>query len=168
VRGRCATASRPLALVRRKRAAFAALDDARERAERGRRELVAAVSRVSPAATFALAAAELAGTGERTRERWLSQVRAHQRALEGAAFDRVYGVELYDAPHGRLRITWGPDPTDPSDAPPSYADLPRFAYVPESAAAALRGALPDVAWLLASNVGLLAAAVVGFVRYEVR
>ena len=156
-------------MFRRKRAAFAALDDARERAERGRRALVAVVSRASPAATFALAAAGLAGTGDRSRERWLGQVRAHQRALEGAAFDRVYGVELYDARQpGRLRVTWGPDPSDPADLPPAYADLPRFAYVAESAGEALRAALPDVAWLLACNACLLAAAVVGFVRYEVR
>lgn len=127
------------------------------------------MSRASPAATFALAAAGLAGTGDRTRERWLAQVRAHQRALESAAFDRVYGVELYDARQPRrLRVTWGPDPSDPADLPPAYADLPRFAYVAESAGEALRAALPDVAWLLACNAGLLAAAVVGFVRYEVR
>lgn len=155
-------------MFRRKRAAFAALDDARERSEHGRRALVAAVSRVSPAATFAFAASDLAGTGERTRERWLSQVRAHQRALEAAAFDHVYGVELYDARAGRLRVTWGPDPTDPADMPPAYADLPRFAFVAESAGEAVRATIPDVAWLFACNALLLAAAVAGFVRYEVR
>lgn len=155
-------------MFRRKRAAFAALDGARERAEQAHHALVVAVSRASPAATFALAAGDLAGTGERTRERWLAQVRAHQHALEGAAFDRVYGVELFAARDGKLRITWGPDPTDPADVPPAYGDLPRFAYVDESTAEAVRAALPDVAWLLVCNACLLAAAVAGFVRYEVR
>ncbi|HET7458694.1 MAG TPA: ABC transporter permease subunit [Gemmatimonadaceae bacterium] len=154
-------------MFRRKRAAFAALDGDREHATRARHAIVVAVSRASPAATFALAAAELAGTGERTRQRWLAQVRAQQRALESAAFDHVYGVELFAARMGKLRITWAPDPTDPADLPPSYTDLPRFAYVDEPVGAALRAALPDVAWLLGCNLCLLGAAVAGFVRYEV-
>ena len=155
-------------LFRRKRAALAAIDDARERDLRRQRALADAVARLSPAATFGALAADLAGTGERTALRWRTQVRAHQRALESAAFDHVYGVELFVARYGKLRVTWGPDPRDPADTPPRYADLPSFAYVAEPAGDALLAALPGFLYLAGCNVVLLAAAVAGFARYEVR
>lgn len=155
-------------LFRRKRASFAALEDRRERAARRQRTLAGRVARLSPAAAFASLAADLAGTGERTGHRWRAQVRAHQQSLERVAFDRVYGVELFDARRDRLRVTWGPDPFDPADTPPAYADLPSFAYVAEPPREALVAALPGVLYLVGCNVVLLAAAVAAFARYEVR
>ena len=155
-------------MFRRKRAAFAAIEDARDREARRQRALAGLVARLSPAASFATIAADLAGTGERTRERWQAQVRAHQHDLESAAFDRVFGVELFAARYGRLRMTWGPDPSDPADAPPDYDDLPRFAYVAERPGEAVAAAMPGMLYLAACNGALLAAAVAGFVRYEVR
>ena len=156
------------ALFRRKRAALATIDDDHDRASSRQRALAAAVAHLSPAATFAALAADLAGTGRRTADRWHAQVRAHQRTLEHAAFDNVFGVELFAARFDRLRITWGPDPRDPADTPPAYADLPAFTYSPEPTPNALLATLPGFLYLLGCNAILLATAIASFARFEVR
>ena len=156
------------ALFRRKRAALAGIDDAHDRDARRQRAIASAVARLSPSATFGALAADLADTGPRSADRWRSQVRAHQRTLEHAAFDNVFGVELFAARLDGLRVTWGPDPRDPADTPPSYADLPAFTYVPERTRDALLATLPGFLYLAACNALLLAGAVAAFTRYEVR
>jgi ABC-2 type transport system permease protein len=155
-------------LFRRKRTALATIDDAHDRAAYRQRAMASAIGHISPAATFAALAADLAGTGPRTTDRWYAQVRAHQQALEHAAFDRVFGVELFAPRLDRLRITWGPDPRDPADTPPSYADLPTFAYAPEPTSDALRTTLPGFLYLAALTALLLGAAIASFSRYEVQ
>lgn len=155
------------ALMQRKRALLRTIEDARAREQMAQARLGTRLGMISPAATFSAFAAEVVGTGGGFRRRWEQAAVEHQERLERAAFDRAFGTELFDARAGYLRITFQPNPADPRDRVPAYAQLPPFAAPADDLDADLRGALPLLAMLLLDGLALFAAATVAVVRMEV-
>lgn len=155
-------------LLSRKRAAIREIDGRRQRARERQRTLANAIARLSPAASYGLLAADIAGTGDHSAERWRDQVAAHQARLEAATFDRPFGMELFPRQLGYLRITWWPDLGDPNDRPPAYRDLPAFAYQEPATASVARRVLPDLAVLLGGSIGWLTVALIAFQRLDVQ
>ena len=154
-------------LFQKRRTLLRASLDERMRAEDRRQSLFNVLSRISPAATLEQLANGVAATGNTEARRWSRQVEAHQRSLESAAFDRVFGVEIFN-PRLDLLISWGPDPRDPVSLPPDVRDLPRFRFSTASLYEGLVPALGDLVLLTVSASILLVGACVAFQRYDVR
>lgn len=155
-------------LLSRKRAAIREIDGRRHRARERQRALANAIARISPAASYGLLAADVAGTGDDVAQRWRDQVAAHQARLEAATFDRPFGMELFPRQLDYLRITWWPDLGDPNDRPPAYRDLPAFDYQEPALASVARRVLPDLAVLLGGSIGWLTVALIAFQRMDVQ
>jgi ABC-2 type transport system permease protein len=152
----------------RKRAIIRQIDlDRARRAERHAR-VVRHAGRLSPASSYAALAADLAGTGLDAGRRWMDQVAAHQERLEGATFDRRYGLELFPRELGFLRIIWWPDLADAADRPPGYTELPAFAYREPPLEAVLAGAVSELGVLTAGAVAWLLVAMAAFQRAEIQ
>ena len=154
-------------LFQKRRTLLRASLDERIRAEERRGWVFAVLARFSPAATLEQLANQITATGNTEARRWSRQVEAHQRSLESAAFDRVFGVEIFN-PRIDLLISWSPDPRNPTSLPPDIRDLPRFRMSTASLYDALVPALGDLALLTVSASILLVGACVAFQRYDVR
>jgi ABC-type transport system involved in multi-copper enzyme maturation permease subunit len=163
-----ATEADERAFTARKRAAIRQVETARRRAIDRQRSVAAAIEWLSPAATYAAIAANLANTGRDAADRWLDQVEAHQARLEAATFDRRFGIELYLPRLNLLRVIWWPDLGRPDDLPPSYKNLPTFAYREAPLSVVMRNALPNLAVLAFGTVFAFAAALRAFQRAEVQ
>ena len=170
VRARYAAARAPIEgeLFRRRRLALAELDARHRGAAARQRTLARAIAIISPAAALEAAMSALAGTGASDRDAWERHVAARQQQLEREAFDHVFGVELFDARAGGLRVRWAPDLRDPRDHPPRYAELPESRWSPPGVTSAVREALPSMVLLFALTIGAVGAAAMAMVRYEVR
>ncbi|MBA4159068.1 MAG: ABC transporter permease subunit [Gemmatimonadetes bacterium] len=118
-----------------------------------------AIMAVSPAAAFARAAADLAGTGDAHHAAWLIAARAHQGRLDEALFE--------DPPTLRA-LNGGASITIERRDPPSLADLPAFAAPRRDAAAAVQRALPGLGLLVLFTAVFTSGAFVAFARYDVR
>lgn len=141
------------------------LDEERRNAEARRRELVFALARLSPSATFALAAADLAGTGLALPERFAAASRAYAETFERFQREKTGGAA------GALRIVVRRSDEATPEAPTARIDpreLPAFAFVPVPLAESLRDALGDLAVLALWTALFYAAAFVSFLRYDVR
>jgi hypothetical protein len=152
----------------RKRAAIRHRETERQRLAERRRALALAISRFSPAASYAALAANLAGTGDDAVDRWTEQVAAHQARLENATFDLRFGMELFPAHLDFLRIIWWPDMRNSQDRPPAYRDLPKFAYREPALGLVIRRSLLDLAVLAGGTAAWLAVALIAFQRLEVQ
>lgn len=153
-------------LMRRKRALLRESLGARRREVAARARIESALGTLSPASSFAALAAEIAGTGTASRERWEHAVDDQQRRLEVAVFDRSFGTELFAANAGYLRISYLPNDADPKERVPRYDELPAFAAPSPNLAADLRAAVPALTVLLAQGVICLAGGVVAVTRME--
>lgn len=152
----------------RKRTAIRHTETERQRFAERRRALALAISRFSPAASYAALAANLAGTGDDAVDRWTEQVAAHQARLENATFDLRFGMELFPAHLDFLRIIWWPDLRNSRDRPPAYRDLPKFAYQEPALGLVIRRSLFDLAVLAGGSAAWLAIALIAFQRLEVQ
>jgi ABC-type transport system involved in multi-copper enzyme maturation permease subunit len=155
------------AYTARKRAVIRQVELERQRAIDRQARVARAVGRVSPAAAYATVAADLAGTGSDAASRWSDQVASHQARLEAATFDRTFGMELYPASLGYLRVIWWPDLADPSDRPPAYEALPAFAYREAPLLDIVEGVLPELAMLAVGSALWMVVALTAFQRLNV-
>ena len=155
------------AFTARKRAAIRQVELERQRAIDRQARLARAIGRVSPATAYATVAADLAGTGSDAAWRWSDQVGSHQAQLEAATFDRTFGMELYPAHLGYLRVIWWPDLAEPGDRPPAYEALPPFAYREAPLQDLLAGVLPELAILTAGSALWMIVALAAFQRLNV-
>lgn len=114
---------------------------------------------LSPAAAFANAAANLAGTGDTCRVSWAAAIQRHETELNSLLFENPPMITF----RSRVGST-----TIPRRTPPSLAGLPAFAAPRSDAATAINGALPSLG-LLGLYAGLFTLiAFVAFSRYDVR
>ncbi|HEY7547468.1 MAG TPA: ABC transporter permease subunit [Blastocatellia bacterium] len=114
---------------------------------------------VSPAAAFAGAATDLAGTGDAQYAAWIESVHRYQDTLNAALFDDPPSVIIrnkgasFDAEIRKL---------------PSVADLPSFAPPRRDAAAALSRSLPAIGLLGLFTGVFIIGGFFAFSRYDVR
>jgi hypothetical protein len=120
------------------------------------------LARLSPTASFSLAASDLAFTSMQLRSSYLEAASAYQQ--EFAAFMRSknvdYGGEVY-VRHGAPVVVEEPELIDTSE-------LPLFAYVQPPVSEAIAASAPDLGILFMFNTFFFAGAFVKFNRYDVR
>jgi ABC-2 type transport system permease protein len=131
----------------------------RERARQ--RQIALNLSLVSPSAAFTRLMADLCGTGEIDRARYLEAVRAHQRTLDAALYGHVHRTTVIMPSGGTASGSSIDQLVDPKS-------LPAFAFSRAGLAEVLAGnwgSLISIAfWLIAP----FAAAYVRFINYDVR
>ncbi len=137
------------------------LNEVRENKSRAQQKVALGLARVSPAASFALAASELSSTSLELRTSYMNAAKAYRNDF-GEFMDSRTGGDM------SIRFTFGdqedeekPDPIDPSE-------LPVFKYEALPVSDAINSALPDMALLLVFNIIFFAGAFLAFLRYDVR
>ena len=140
---------------------------ARQDEERANRQAVQSslalgIARVSPAASFSLASATLAGTSLSLQRRYLDQARAYQQEYAKFLVEKT-GVN----PGGRMiMIRVGEDGQEAKPIDPT--ELPEFRFAPPRLAEVVKGAAGDLGLLGIFNLIFFAGAVIAFNRFDVR
>ena len=137
-----------------------AIDETYRQQKRRQQNLAVNLSLVSPSAAFARFVADVCGTGELERTKYVEAVKAHERALDGALFSKVKRT-LMIHPGGGTSLGFSAQPVD-------FKALPQFTIAPASLGDIFRAnwksLLSLVFWLIAP----FAAAYVRFIKYDVR
>jgi ABC-2 type transport system permease protein len=144
----------------RKAHELAAIDETYMQERRRQLNLAVNLSLVSPSAAFARFIADVCGTGELERAKYIEAVRAHQKALDNELFSKVKRtLMLHEG--GGMSMSFSAMDVDTSK-------LPKFsiteATVAETFKANVRSLLSLLFWLVAP----FAYAYVKFLRYDVR
>jgi ABC-2 type transport system permease protein len=106
-----------VAYLNKRRRLVGELERDAERRARAQHRVMRIVMAFSPGASFATAAADLAGTGDAHRLAWLEAVARHQSSLNAALFDNPPTVTIRNA---------GASFTADIRTPPTVANLPSF------------------------------------------
>jgi ABC-2 type transport system permease protein len=124
--------------------------------------LALGLARLSPAATFSLAATHLAGTSLDLQARFRRAAREYQEA-----YGRFLLAKTGMNPGGGMVVFRLADDS-PTPTPVDPREIPEFVYRPTSLAEVFPGALPDLGIL--AGVALLGfgVAFAAFIRYDVR
>ena len=127
-----------------------------------RTSVALSLARISPTASFSLAASDLAYTSMELRTSYIEAANAYQH--EFAAFmqskDADFGGNRYRG-HGRSADEEEPDPID-------TRELPLFSYQQPPVSEAIRASLPDLGLLFLFNAVFFVGAFVRFLRYDLR
>jgi ABC-type transport system involved in multi-copper enzyme maturation permease subunit len=144
----------------RKAQQLGAIDESYLQDRRRQQSLAVNLSLLSPSAAFARLIADVCGTGELERTKYLDAVRAHQRALDSELFSKVKRTLMIHE-GGHLSMGFSAQPVDASK-------LPKFSITPATIAetfkANVRSLLSLAVWLIAP----FAFAYVKFIKYDVR
>jgi ABC-type transport system involved in multi-copper enzyme maturation permease subunit len=144
----------------RKAQQLGAIDESYLQDRRRQQGLAVNLSLLSPSAAFARLIADVCGTGELERAKYLDAVRAYQRALDNELFSKVKRTLMIHS-GGGLTMGFSALPVD-------AAKLPKFSITPATIAETLkanaRSLLSLGFWLIAP----FAFAYVRFLRYDVR
>jgi len=139
---------------------LAAIDETYTQEKRRQLNLAVNLSLVSPSAAFARFIADVCGTGELERGKYLEAVRAHQRALDNELFSKVKRTLMIHE-GGQMSMGFSAQPVDASK-------LPRFAITPATVAETLKANVRSLVSLLVWLIAPFAFAYAKFVRYDVR
>jgi len=123
--------------------------------------LALSLARVSPTASFSLAAADLASTSLSLRDSYLKAAAAYQ--TDYANFMESKGADQRGV---MISIHSTQEPEEPEAI--DTRELPQFHYEPPTAEEAISSSLPDLGILLVFNLVFFAGAFVAFLRYDVR
>jgi ABC-type transport system involved in multi-copper enzyme maturation permease subunit len=143
-----------------KAAQLAAIDETFLAQQRRQRKLAAALSLISPSSAFGHLAADLCGTGDLARAKYIEAVRSHQNALETELFSKVKRTLMMHE-GGRTTMMFSAQPVDPKK-------LPKFAVAQASLGEALKANAASIAALLFWLIAPFAFAYVRFLKYDVR
>jgi ABC-2 type transport system permease protein len=136
-------------------------EDRRNKSET-RQRLALSLARISPTASFSLAAADLASTSLDLRTSYLES--ANEYRAQYAEFMVEQGVD-----DSGFRISFGHRNDEEEPPPPiETRELPVFEYSPPSAGEAISESLPDLGLLMLFNIVFFAGSFVAFLRYDVR
>jgi hypothetical protein len=129
--------------------------------EKGRQlNLAVDLSLISPSAAFARLLADVCGTGELERAKYLEAVRAHQKALDNELFSKVKRTLMIHA-GGQMSMGFSAMPVDASK-------LPKFTITPATMAEAFRANVRSLLSLLFWLIAPFAFAYAKFIKYDVR
>jgi ABC-type transport system involved in multi-copper enzyme maturation permease subunit len=147
----------------RKMEAFAneIAEDRRNR-QRHQERLAFALARISPAAVFSLAAADIAGTATDLKESFYDQALGYQKSFEefirGKTGLNPSGGMVFIVESGEEEVKEAINPND----------LPPFEYEKTSLGATLPNVFPDFALLVLFNLLFFAGAYIRFLKYDLR
>ena len=137
------------------------LNEQRENKSGVQQRLALSIARISPAASFSLAAADLASTSLGLRATYLEAAKAYQ-----VQYSRF--MKSKNAGDNRVVIShrMGADEEEPEPIAP--AELPVFDYNAPATSETISAALPDLGLLVLFNIIFFFGAFVAFLRYDVR
>jgi ABC-type transport system involved in multi-copper enzyme maturation permease subunit len=144
----------------RKTQQLAAIDETYLQERRRQAGLAVNLSLVSPSAAFARFIADVCGTGELERARYLGAVRSHQRALDNELFSKVKRTLMIHS-DGRMSMGFSAMPVDP-------AKLPKFSIAPATIGETLKENRRTIFSLAFWLIAPFAFAYVRFLKYDVR
>ncbi len=138
------------------------LNETRLNAQRQQSRLALALARISPTASFTLAATDLAGSSPELKSRYQDDV---------ANYQKVYGEFMLEKtginPGGSMMVVkMKDDDTKPKPIDPN--ELPKFSSTPVASASAISTAMPNIVLLVLYNLLALAGAFVAIQRYDLR
>jgi ABC-2 type transport system permease protein len=139
---------------------LAAIDETYAQEKRRQLNLAVNLSLVSPSAAFARFIADVCGTGELERARYLEAVRAHQKALDNELFSKVKRTLMIHE-GGQMSMGFSAQPVDASK-------LPKFSIAPATVAETLKANARSLVSLLVWLIAPFAFAYVKFRKYDVR
>jgi ABC-type transport system involved in multi-copper enzyme maturation permease subunit len=145
--------------VNKRRQLLDELDRDVERRMIHQNEVARTIMALSPAASFAAATTDLAGTGDTCAEAWLEAIRRQQSQLNVALFDDPPWVQMR---MGAMSMSLDRHPA------PSLQDLPTCAPPRRGVRAALARSLPRLGLLILYTGLLVIGSFVAFSRYDVR
>ena len=119
------------------------------------------LARISPTASFSLAASDLAYTSMELRSSYVESANAYQQ--EYSAFMQSKNVDYW----GRYRRHGGNDEVEEPD-PIDTRELPVFSYQQPPISEAIKASLPDLGLLFMFNAIFFSGAFVRFLRYDLR
>lgn len=138
------------------------LNEQRENKSNVQQDLALALARISPTASFSLAAADLASTSLSLRKSYMEAANAYQSSF--AQF-----MQSKDADSQGFRyMRHGNDEEVEEPEPIDTRELPEFTYEQPKASEAIAASLPDLGLLLLFNIVFFAGAFVAFLKYDVR
>jgi ABC-2 type transport system permease protein len=144
----------------RKGQQLAAIDETYMQERRRQLNLAVDLSVISPSAAFARLLADICGTGELERAKYIEAVRAHQRALDNELFSKVKRTLMMHE-GGRISMGFSATPVDASK-------LPKFAITPATIAETFKANVRSLLSLLFWLIAPFAYAYVRFIKYDVR
>ncbi len=144
----------------RKAQQLTAIDETYRQERRRQQDLAVNLSLVSPSAAFARLIADVCGTGELERAKYLEAVRSHQKALDNELFSKVKRTLMIHS-GGRMSMGFSAMPVDASK-------LPKFSIVPATIAEAFKANVRSILSLLFWLIAPFAIAYVRFLKYDVR
>ena len=143
----------------RKGQQLAAIDETYMQEKRRQINLAVNLSLVSPSAAFARFIADVCGTGELERAKYIEAVRSHQKALDNELFSKVKRTLMMHK--GGMSMSFSAMPVDASR-------LPKFSIVPASVAETFKANVRSLISLLFWLIAPFAFAYAKFSKYDVR
>jgi len=138
------------------------VNERRRNKSEARERLALSLSRISPTASFSLAAADLASTSLELRSSFMEAANAYR--AQYAEFMVSKGVD-----QSGFQITFRHGNDDAEPPPPiDPRELPAFRYEPASIQASLGESLPDLGLLALFNLVFFVGSFIAFLRYDVR
>jgi len=144
----------------RKSQQLSAIDESYLQERRRQLNLAVDLSLISPSAAFARFIADVCGTGELERARYLDAVRAHQKALDSELFSKVKRTLMIHE-GGAMSMGFSAQPVDASK-------LPKFSIAEASLAETFKANARSLVSLLVWLIAPFAYAYVRFIKYDVR
>lgn len=144
----------------RKAQQLGAIDETYRQQKRRQQNLAVNLSLLSPSAAFARFIADVCGTGELERTKYIEAVAAHQRALDGALFSKVKRT-LMIHPGGGTTLGFTSQLVD-------FKTLPQFTITPASLGDVFRAGWKSLLSLALWLIAPFAFAYVKFITYDVR
>ncbi len=135
------------------------LNEDRRNREAVQQKLALNIARISPAASFSLASADLAGTSLELKYRFLESANEYQV---------TYSDFINEKTDGMGGGWWARGGTETQSDPIDPYELPAYNYKEPAPSALIAGALPDIAILALFNLVFFVGAFVAFLKYDVR
>jgi ABC-type transport system involved in multi-copper enzyme maturation permease subunit len=139
---------------------LAAIDETYLQERRRQLDLAVNLSLVSPSAAFARFIADVCGTGELERGKYIDAVRSHQKALDNELFSKVKRTLMMHE-GGGMSMSFSAQPVDASK-------LPKFSIAPATVGETLKANARSLVSLLVWLIAPFAFAYVRFIKYDVR
>ncbi|MCH8246893.1 MAG: ABC transporter permease [Bacteroidetes bacterium] len=137
------------------------LNEQRNNKAARRQKFALALARISPTASFSLAAADLASTSLALRSSYMDAANSYQ-----AAFAQFMQSKNADTQGFRFMRHGDDEVEEPEEI--DLRELPAFTYEPPDVSDAIGASLPDLGLLLLFNIVFFAGAFVAFLKYDVR
>jgi hypothetical protein len=141
------------------------LEEKRHNSQRAQEKLAMGIARVSPATSFTLAIANLAGTSTELKNRFYDEAMRYQEQFRDFIKDKT-GTTLGASLRISAKIDNDEKPAKPE--PIDAREMPAFSFNNRNRQESIEAAMVDMGLLALFNIIFFAGAFIAFLRYDVR